>query len=405
MGDTKIEWTRNADGTAGKTWNPIRARNLETGEVGWFCEHMSSGCDNCYAEKMNVNTYFGNGLPYKATSRQHLELFLDEQMLLQPLRWRKPTNIFPCSMTDLFGRFVKDEWRDRIFAVMALAHWHTFQTLTKRANGMSKYLSGGTDRITAIWDQMGRGYPVPFQAVEKSPNHDPHWPFKKGLQGYFANPPWPLVNVWLGVSVEDQQTADERIPLLLQTPAAVRWISAEPLLGPIDLRRIDYSNLLRDTLRDFVRHTAERKSEDVEAAVTDAAASIPDPQTLEPSERPYLNVVTGAWFDGWDSGSDGKRIDWVVVGGESGPGARPMHPDWARSLRDQCVAACVPFFFKQWGEYAPAFQIPGEGSTSRSLIHTFSDGKKTQRFGKKVSGRELDGREWSEYPKAKEVAA
>lgn len=133
MGDTKIEWSQ-------KSWSPIRARNRVTGDVGWFCEHMSSGCDNCYAETMNVNTYFGNGLPYKASSLPQLELFLDEKMLEQPLHWRAAKKVFVCSMTDLFGRFVPDEWIDQIFAVMALAPQHTFQVLTKRPERMLVYM-------------------------------------------------------------------------------------------------------------------------------------------------------------------------------------------------------------------------------------------------------------------------
>lgn len=345
MGDTKIEWTRNADGAAGKTWTPIQARNEATGKVGWFCEHVSEGCRNCYAERMNSNTYFGNGLDYKSAALDQVELFLNEKILEQPLHWRKPVNIFPCSMTDLFGRWVKDEWLDRIFQVMYDAKRHTFQCLTKRPERMLDYVS---------------------------------------RSAYLSNA--PLENVWLGVSVEDQKTADERIPLLMETPAAVRWISAEPLLGLIDLE------------------------------------SVP---TMEGS------------------------IDWVVVGGESGPKARPMHPDWARSLRDQCVAAGVPFFFKQWGEWSPfateahydadslmpgnaevwggdcggphSYGAPWKRSPDRrDLSTTEIDGKKRfvevlhmpdhkwgkddrlemiyLRVGKKTAGRLLDGREWNEYP-------
>src|ERR1051325_7341422 len=141
MGDTNIEWTRNADGTAGKTWNPIRARNVPTGKVGWFCEHVSEGCRNCYAERMNRNTYFGNGLDYKPAVLDQVELYLDEKILEQPLHWRNPTNVFPCSMTDLFGRWVKDEWLDAIFSVMYRADRHTFQTLTKRADRQLDYVS------------------------------------------------------------------------------------------------------------------------------------------------------------------------------------------------------------------------------------------------------------------------
>lgn len=243
MGDTKIQWTN-------KTWNPIRARNTVTGEVGWFCERVSHGCDHCYAEKMNVNTYFGNGLPYKASSLPKLELFLDEKILTAPLRWRKPQQIFVCSMTDLFGRFVKDEWIIEIFKVMAQASRHTFQVLTKRPERMR---------------QMSHDVP--------------------GVMD------WP--NVWLGTSIEDQETADRRIPELLQTDAFLRWISAEPLLSPTVLNK-------------------------------------------------YLSTFNCP---------DCVAIDWVVVGGESGGKARRSYVPNVRAVVKQCRAAGVPIFVKQLGAF------------------------------------------------------
>lgn len=165
MGDkTAIEWTD-------ATWNPIRARNLKTGRVGWFCIHMSEGCANCYAEDWNMR--LGTGLPYKPGHLKDIEIFLDEKTLEQPLRWRAPRKIFPCPMTDMFADFVKDEWIRRMVMVMADARQHTFQPLTKRPG-----------RAMAAFSQL----------------------------------PAPL-NVWLGVSVEDQATADERIPVLLATRA------------------------------------------------------------------------------------------------------------------------------------------------------------------------------------------
>lgn len=270
MGETKIQWT-------GKTWNPIRARNRETGEVGWFCEHVSSGCDHCYADAMNQNTYFGNGLPYKASILPKLELFLDEKMLEAPLHWRTPRKVFPCSMTDLFGRFVKDEWIDKIAYVMWKANWHTFQTLTKRADRMLDYM--------------------------KSPN----LPECK-----------PIPNWWMGVSVENQKTADERIPLLLQTPAKLRWISAEPLLGPIDF------------------------SHDTEVG----------PMT---------------WLQRHDLGSEStERLDWVVCGGESGLGARSLDLNWLKSIVSQCQASDVPVFVKQLG-YRPWWDGIGVGSPGEHI--------------------------------------
>lgn len=216
MGDTQIEWSD-------KTWNPLRARNILTGDVGWFCEHVSSGCGlpdagGCYAEKMNVNTYFGNGLPYKASSLSKLEIFLDETMLLQPLHWRAPKKVFVCSMTDLFGRFVKTEWIDKMFAVMALATQHTFQILTKRPDRMHDYMLD----LCQSEDASNR--------VRRAINEIPgRLGDRRGALEL------PLFNVVLGTSCEDQPTFDERWPFLRDTPAARRSISFEPLLDVIHI--------------------------------------------------------------------------------------------------------------------------------------------------------------------------
>jgi len=299
MGDTKIEWTE-------KTWNPIRARRISNDERGWYCEHVSEGCRNCYAEKMNRNTYFGNGLEYKPSTLPQVELFLDEKILQQPLHWSTPQNVFPCSMTDLFGRWVKDEWLDKIFQVMYDAKRHIFQCLTKRPERMFDYVS---------------------------------------RSAYLSNAPLP--NVWLGVSVEDQKTADERIPLLLQTPAAVRWISAEPLLGPVDLSSsIGTYDCMNCGYRGFDCY---------------------EPKKAERVDGDFKCPKCGAVLEfGMAENSPSlTSLGWVVAGGESGPKARPMHPDWARSLRDQCVAAGVPFFFKQmskanWKDYKDFASFPSD---------------------------------------------
>ncbi|HEX3809571.1 MAG TPA: phage Gp37/Gp68 family protein [Rhizomicrobium sp.] len=324
---SKIEWTDS-------TWKPIRARRLSTGKVGWHCVHMSEGCRNCYAERQNKNTFYGNGLAYKPGHEMDIEIFLDEKTLTAPLRWKNPRQIFVCSMTDLFADFVKDEWIDRIFAVMALCPQHTFQILTKRPERMRAYLTEARAKfagemlgtyemiVSAAMGKLGLG---PGQFRETFPN---------GM-------PWPLPNVWLGTSCEDQATANARSGPLFDTPAAVRFFSLEPLLGPIDM------------------HLGEDLS-------------------LTP--------------------------DWVIVGGESGPNARPMHPDWARSLRDQCAAAGVPFFFKQWGEWQHETQI---GAAMVSLaqvwaatLHPWPDDTGSMRLGKKTAGRLLDGAEHNAYPEA-----
>jgi protein gp37 len=295
---TEIEWTD-------ATWTPIRARNKATGKVGWHCEHASPGCVNCYAEGFNEKR-LGTRLPFKPGHRDDVEHFLDEAMLLQPLRWPRPGMVFVCSMTDLFGEWVPDEMIDRVFAVMALAPQHSFQVLTKRAERMRSYMNRAAGRIadTAIRIRRERG--DADMAVVPLPHVTPGRAW------------WPLPNVWLGISCEDQRRADERIPLLLDTPANIRWVSAEPLLGPIDFR---------------------------------------------------------PWLDGVEEhGMVGNRIgftpplDWIVAGGESGPGARPMHPAWVRSIRDQCRAAGVAFLFKQWGAWGTTWV---NGSTGQPVFRQF----------------------------------
>ncbi len=271
--NSHIEWTD-------ATWNPV------TG-----CSVVSPGCTNCYAMKL-AGTRLRNhasraGLTTKSKSGPvwNGTVRFNEAWLLQPLRWRKPRTIFVCAHGDLFHEDVPDEWIDRVFAVMGSAPQHTYQVLTKRAERMRQYLSC-------------RRAETPLQPIIGS-----------GLLGYnpFNREVLPPRNIWLGVSIERQQEADERIPHLLTTPAAVRFISAEPLLGPIDLTA--YTEI--GPLSFLKRHNIQN------------------------------NTLTNC-------------IDWVIVGGESGAGARAMHPGWARSLREQCAAADVAFFFKQWGAWAPS---------------------------------------------------
>jgi protein gp37 len=306
MGDgTTIEWTD-------ATWNPI------TG-----CTLVSEGCRHCYAARLAA-TRLKDHPSRKGLARVNAageakftgEVRLNEQWLDQPLRWKKPRMIFVCAHGDLFHEGVPDEWIDRVFAVMALAPQHTFQVLTKRPERMRAYMSEGRGGAIArsIMDMWIAGS-KPVRAV--SATND--WPVKSigdvDLPDDITLQQWPLPNVWLGTSVEDQPTADERIPHLLATPAAIRFISAEPLLGPVNL-------LVTDA-----------RGHDI-SALRGVACDPTNP-------------------DGADAYYRTAKLDWVIVGGESGPGARPMHPDWARSLRDQCAAAGVAFYFKQWGEWAP----------------------------------------------------
>jgi protein gp37 len=281
---TEISWTDS-------TWNAV------TG-----CSKVSEGCRNCYAAKlaprlaaMGQKGY--TRLPWTKKNAPE-NVFLHEDRLEKPLRWKKPRRIFVNSMSDLFHEQVPDEFIDKVFAVMGMAGEradprdldealpaHTFQILTKRPERMAAYLND--------WDRQHRI----IEAIE-SLGYDGEQMDLWHSQG------WPLKNVWLGTSVEDQKAADERVPHLLETPAAVRFLSCEPLIGPVELMK-------------FYPATDGRGWESV--ALT---------STLAGGQKLHL-------------------IDWVIAGGESGPGYRPMDPAWPRSLRDQCIAAGVSFFYKQ----------------------------------------------------------
>jgi len=304
---TSIEWTD-------ESWNPIRARlRSDPSVIGWHCEHASPGCEHCYSETRNRSgrCNMGTKLPYKPGHRKDVEIYIDEAQLLKPLRWKKGRKVFVCSMSDLFADFVPAAMIDRIFAMMALCPQHTFQVLTKRADRMRLYMKTG--RHVEIQFQTRSLGLTELKRSERMRSH-----VHRGAL-------LPLPNVWLGVSVEDQQRADERIPDLLATPAAVRWISAEPLLGPI-------------------------------------------------------NIIDAMWArDGFSNIH--AAIDWVVCGGESGAMARPMRPDWAQNLRDQCKESGTPFFFKQWGEW-------GWSEHDARLVLC----------GKKRAGRLLDGVEHNGMP-------
>jgi len=322
---TSIEWTD-------ATWNII------TG-----CSVLTPGCTNCYAMRL-AGTRLANHPSRKGLTRAAKagpvwtgEVRFNAPWLLQPLQWKRPRRIFVCAHGDMFHEDVPDEWIDRIFAVMALAPQHTFQVLTKRSARMRAYFRGGWG-----WRVMEAKKPM-------DPEHRP------GRGGLLSTAGGALENVWLGVSVEDQKRADERIPDLLATPAAVRWISAEPLLGPLDIRK--YIWPVHGWWRPPHRSYAEAKAAGAECGLRRQA------------------LVH----------ADSRFLDWVVPGGESGPDARPIHPDWVRSLRDQCTAAGVPFLFKQWGEYGPN-------------VLGVNDSEPLTRLGKKAAGRLLDGRTWDEMP-------
>ena len=347
MAKTKIAWTEHV-------WNPTAG-----------CDKVSPGCKFCYALRearrlrYNPNPKISSvyrdvvtpkGTPLNWTGK--VELI--ESKLQEPLRWRKPRLVFVDSMSDLFHQSLPDEAIDRVFAVMALCPQHTFQVLTKRAERMWKYATAvnGSERFHDI--------NLAAQRIVGSPGWGAVLPTQRDGRGHGG---WPLPNVHLGVSVEDQATADERIPWLLKTPAAVRFVSYEPALGPVNFEPLGVCRDYRDGT---------------------------------PEEVPGL--------------------DWVIVGGESGPGARPMHPDWARSVRDQCQAAGVPFFFKQWGEWQDGSE-PGQPKTARIVLNDGRYGTTPDDFsmetverwgefrpcmmakvGKKAAGALLDGRAWTENP-------
>lgn len=335
---SKIEWTD-------ATWNPIRGTKGK-----WHCTKVSEGCKNCYAERMNVR--FG-GPAYTVGADT---LRLDEHVLEQPLRWRKPRMIFVCSMTDLFHEDVPFEHVLDVWRIMAKAPEHIFQILTKRAQRMNEYFS---------------------------------W-----LSRNVACPEWAdvLPNVWLGVTAENQKAANERIPWLQKTPARVRWVSAEPLIGPLSLiEAVEPNEELYDQVD--LEDTGGEPDEFIEECELECDwINYGNDLVLNPEYTDWVawrkRRVKGLTF--------GEEIDWVVVGGESGPKARPMNPRWLRNLKYECKTYDVPFFFKQWGEYAPCdnFEI-----CPPTVDYRFPDGYGLHRVGKVAAGRLLDGVEWDEWPK------
>ncbi len=339
---TGIEWTDS-------TWNPIRG-----------CSRVSEGCRNCYAESVAAR-FSGPGQAYeglaefrvigKGTPEEHVEsrwtgeVRIIESHLEDPIRWKAPRKIFVNSMSDLFHERVSIDSLARIFAVMQACPQHKFQVLTKRPERMRELLT--------------------FEFADEHMNPaGEEIAAEHGWCHAHEGEHWPLPNVWLGVSVEDQKTANERIPLLLKTAGAVRFVSYEPALGPVDFTTIRY----------------------------------PDHPDIPINS---LKCVVP------------RHLDWVICGGESGQHARPMNTDWARGVRDECNAAGVPFFFKQYGEWGP------EGPVNSRQCAVSDDGRVVEpvvldefpkwnagrswqvmyRVGKHQTRAVLDGIEWKEFPK------
>lgn len=318
---TTIEWTKNDDGSAGRTWNVV------TG-----CDKISSGCDHCYAENIARRFAGGPGFPNGFAVTPHLERLTD------PLKWRKPTRVFVNSMSDMFHAEIPDDLIAKMFAVMAATPQHTYQILSKRHGRMRSLLNSGAfgDLVTKEVLRLDKS---------KLPGGVQTWLAEHfmALRAHGA-PMAPLPNVHLGVSVEDQHWADIRIPALLDTPAAVRFISAEPLLGPLNIFGIDHGAHERD---------------------------------WDGGDWICLDCSTEECQVAWRIADDrNPGIAWIIAGAESGPGARPMNVDWVRSLRDQCTRVGAAFFYKQ-------------------------DAKN----GKKIPTPELDGKVWVEMPCMPEAVA
>jgi protein gp37 len=366
---THIEWT---DATA----------NVVNG-----CSVLSPGCTNCYAMRLagtrlkhhpsraGLTTDTKAGPVWSGKTKFH------EAALVQVLRWRRPRMIFWNAHGDLFHESVPNEWIDRCFAGMALTPQHKHQVLTKRTERMREWATDpatpsrmwrSVDALIDDWDE-GK-IKCRLRVLDGDPKlaalaaHGAAWG---------GELPWPLKNVWLGTSVEDQKRAEERIPILLDTPAAVRWISAEPLLGPLDLTSIELDG---DSEMDALK---PRQWED---EIADWRGSS---YTWEEDFEDWYGRKIGCC-----SGQMHPTLDWIVVGGESGPGSRPMHPDWLVGLHDQCIAADVPFLFKQWGDHTADQIGPEDAHSLRRMIGdvTFT------RVGKKAAGRKLFGVEHNGYP-------
>lgn len=307
---TGIEW-------CDETINPVR-----TADKGYHCVKLSEGCQNCYAEPLNFR--FGNGVKYHKLFNP-VKYILERKQLEKVLHWQRPRKIFIQSMSDLFLEEIPFEILAPIFGTMHSAKQHAFMILTKRPERMKGFIE---------------------------------WYKSEWLKGFESAWPLEYQHVWLGVTAENQARANERIPLLLDTPAAHRFISVEPMLSPV---------LLAPRYLDYGRYGQ------------------------------YGLPV----------------IEWVICGGESGRRARPMHPYWVRDLRDQCNGSGVPFFFKQWGAWAPIDQPWNQNDDIQDLAsnerwlnlaggHGFHGDNvwRMRNVGKKKSGRLLDGQEWNQFPAA-----
>ena len=316
--NSKIEWCDH-------TWNP------------WIgCTRISPACDHCYAARIDHRFgggHWGAGATRKCTSASNW---------IKPLQWNRRAEaegvryrVFCASLADVFDNEVPTGWRVDLFDLIRQTPHLDWLLLTKRIGNVEQMLNKAADHAC-----ISVGSTPLMKWIERWADGD-------------VAPP----NVWLGATVVNQDEADRDVPKLLNTPAAVRFLSIEPMLGPITL--------------------------------------------LDPDDddgEPRVNWLRG--FDGSDPGI--PALDWIIAGGESGPQARPSHPDWFRSLRDQCVNAGVPFLFKQWGEWHPLGQAMADGCInakgSPRSWHQFEDCEAVENVGKVPAGRMLDGRTWDQFP-------
>jgi protein gp37 len=313
MGNQKnggIVWTD-------QTWNPLRG-----------CSKVSSGCDNCYAEAMAAR-FCGPYQPYDGTitkGKWNGKVILIKEHLADPLRWERPRLVFVNSMSDLFHPSVAFPVIAAIFGVMAQAKHHTYQILTKRPERMAEFFEW-VAKNARVNDPAVRG-----SWIQGLCRAEARLFVGEGIKNECENV-WPLPNVHLGVTAENQEEINRRVPFLLAAPAAFRWVSIEPMLGPV------------------------------------------------------------GFLDGMLD-----RIDAVVVGGESGPNARPMNPVWPAIVRGQCQSARVPFTFKQWGEWAPDC-LCGNRKPCRDTERPAPGSRGVMfRCGKRKTGHLLGGELYNAYP-------
>ena len=307
MNKTSIEWTDY-------TWNPV------TG-----CTKISAGCRSCYAETM-ATRFWG--------TRKFTDVQMHPERLQEPFEIGSKLDgkkVFVCDVSDLFHEKVTFAFIASVYSVIASKPLTIFQILTKRPDRALEFYQWATKNVDKVKTELKKIMPFLYLT-------------------------FPPKNIWIGTSVENQEQADKRIPLLLQIPASVRFLSCEPLIGELDLTNI----------------------------VTNDNVNFQD--------QPMVNCLKVRESEFFPNGWDYRKIDWVITGGESGHQARPMSPDWVRSLRDQCAAANVPFFFKQWGAYVPWVDEPNK----RVWVDDFTAMIKV---GKSKSGNLLDGKQHLEFPK------